>query len=318
MAYEDGRNFLFRQFDANASLSPDFDGLGMQPSDWERRAREFQRENLVVTQRAEQFPLTQSKDYTVTIETEPEPFKETAETDPAHVQKYGSRQVTFEPTEFTEGFETSWTNIVRTFISEMDRFTQRLGYASAVAKDREAVQAIYDNADVETIYAGGKANRADLVAGDILTVQLLREVKRKTLRNRYRQRDFIISPEAEEQLLGDTNVSFADRYGGTESIRNGEIGQLAGFNIVVAHSVQLADGGANEDEEGMVSKNIAMGETGTGEAALGHGIIRQLMIETDYDPKYRMFGIYGHEEYDFKVLHSDAIFVVETYNEYAA
>lgn len=314
MSYEQTREILSRTiaFDDNATLRPVGDAIGddgINPTRWEERAREFQRKVLVLTERAEQFDFTGSgTDLVVTIETEPEKFAETEEADPTHVQEYDGRQVKFDPKEYTSSMEVSRQHMARSFINFMDRFAVRLGYGSGDRKDKLAADELYAGAS-ETIHANGKASRTDLAAGDILTPSELRKVRAKMQRDRYVPVDFIITPEQEEQLSSSVNVSFADRYGGTEAIRGGQIGQLVGWNIIVAHSAQLA-------EDGAISKAIALGETQRGEKAFGYAIKRPLMIESEYLPKYRKFALYGHEEYDFKVLHPKAVKIVESYNAF--
>lgn len=314
MNYENTREILKRTlaFDDKAVLRPVGDAIGddgINPTRWEERAREFQRKVLVLTERAEQFDFTGSgTDYVVTIEADPEKFEETAEDDPTAVQEYDGRQVKFDPKEYTSSMEVSRQHMARSFIGFMDRFAVRLGYGSGDRKDKIAADVLYAGAS-ETVFANGKANRAALEAGDILSPAELRKVRAKMQRERYVPVDFIITPEQEEQLTSNTNVSFADRYGGAEAIRGGMIGQLVGWNIIVAHSAQLAESGA-------VSKAIALGETQRGEKAFGYAIKRPLMIESEYVPKYRKFALYGHEEYDFKVLHPKAVKIVESHNAF--
>ena len=55
------------------------------------------------------------------------------------------------------------------------------------------------------------------------------------------------------------------------------------------------------------------GTTGSGDKAVGIGVKRDPRIEVEQYKQLRKYTVFGHERYDFQVLHPDAIVTVESY-----
>ncbi len=299
------RELIKRSLDTeNAFISSDAEATAVNPEIWDRQLMEYQEKNLVVAPQAEQFDFRNAgSDYTVTIDEAPSAASELTETTDISISSFATRQKTFTPSEYGAAYQLTRKEAVRAFFNVAERMTRKLGYKLAVKKDNIAVDTIYNGAG-NTILANGKTATSDLTDTDTLNYELITKGIKNIETDVYTPTKLIISYTQKQQLLNLGTINKANEFGTRDAIQRGLVGELFGLQIIASHSIV---------PESSVAKAIMLGETQTGEQAFGMATKRDPIIEREYHARGRYWDIVAHEEYDFKVLHSDAIELLATY-----
>ena len=307
MDVQDKKMYLKRSLDTNnAFLSTSAEGIKVNPKIWDRRLRDYQRELLVVTPLAESFDFRMpGRDLTVTIDEKPDAAVDLTETADIDIVPFKTRQVTFVPDERGSAYQLTRKEAVRAFFDVAERMVNKLAHATALRKDNLAVAELYENASL-TIRPNDKAEGA-LAAGDTMDLTSILKARAHMHRKLYRPAYLLVAWGQEKSILALSNVYKANEFGTRDGISRGVIGNLFGIQVIASDSIP-------EDSSGEVAtaKAIMLGNTRTGERALGYAIKRDLLIETEYHARGRRWDIVAHEEYDFKVLHEDAVILIET------
>ena len=297
------RELIKRAFDANAFISTDAYATVVNPAIWDTKLREYEEKNIVFTEHAFTVDFrSPGRDYTVTVDAAPTAAAAVAETDALAIQPITNRQVTFTPVEYGTGMQVSRKELVRAFFPVMENMTKKLSYALALLKDSLGVTAAQNGATTKLV-ANSVASTA-IASTDTLSLGDFTQAVRVIKNYYYRPTKVFICPSQEEQIQNITQVQKANEFGTRDAIDKGLVGRLFGVEIYVTHSIPVS---ANK------AKAIFMGQSQTGEAAVGYAIKRDPMIEQDYEPSLRMFTLYAHEEYNWQVLHPNALVTVETY-----
>ncbi len=198
--------------------------------------------------------------------------------------------------------QTTRKELARAFFSVMDNMTKKLGYALALKKDALGVSAAETGAT--TNFTVNDVVSTDIASTDTLALSDFTRSVRAIKNLYYNPVKAMICPSQEEQVLNITQVQKANEFGTRDAIDKGLVGQLFGLKIYVTHSIAVDSNKA---------KMIVLGESQTGEQAMGLAVKRDPQIERDYDPFFRQESLIAHEEYDWQVLHPGAIVTVESY-----
>ena len=282
----------------------DSEAQAVAPSMWDFKLRDYQEKMLVVTPLAETFDFRGAgKDYKVTIDEAPSAAAALVETTDVSISAFTTRNKTFTPTEQGAAYQLSRAEAVRAFFNVADRMTKKLAYSMALRKDNLATTCIQDGA-TSNVFPNSVTAATDLATTDTLDYESIVEAK-KTIENLYYVPDvLLINFTQKAQLLKDTKIHLADNFGTRSALQNGVIGELFGMTVVASHSITASNN---------VAKAVVLGMTRSGEKAFGYAIKRDPIIEREYHALGRYWDIVGHEEYDFEVLHPDAICTISTY-----
>jgi len=182
--------------------------------------------------------------------------------------------VTFTPTSRKLGVAVS-RDVIRTSQVDILRFArEQMVYDAARNVDTDLATAITAATGATDLFGGAATSEATLVAGDVLTTDLIAEgqsVLKQVGWMPEPDRPFVlfISAISEEVLLKDSQFVNAAEYGDQSVIMNGEIGRYLGVRVIVSEFVEsFADGGAGGNLDGhrvlllkaMVSYGLAWGE----------------------------------------------------------
>lgn len=304
------REIIKRALDtSNAFISYDSEATAVNPNIWDMRLREFEEKNLVLTPQAEQFDFRSAGvDYTVTIDDEPSAAAALTETVDVTISSFSTRNVTFTPTEQGAAYQLTRKEAVRAFFNVADRMVRKLGYSLAVRKDNLAYAELYGNAG-NSVIANSVTSATALQSTDTLGYDEITEAIALIEEDQYTPTDMFVSYRQKQQLLDLQTVNQADKFGSREAIQRGLVGELFGLKIWVSHSISEITSAGSDYEYAIV-----LGRSGTGEKALGYAIKRDPVIEREYHARGRYWDIVAHEEYDFAVLHPNAICKIATYH----
>ncbi len=304
------REIIKRALDSsNAFISTDSEATAVNPNIWDQRLREFEEKSLVLTPQAEQFDFRGAGvDYKVTIDDEPSIATLLVETTDVEISSFSTRNVTFTPTEYGAAYQLTRKEAVRAFFNVADRMVKKLGYSLAVKKDRLAYAAVQSGAG-NAVIANGVASATALASTDTLGYEEITQAIRDIEEDQYVPMDMFVSYRQKQQLLDLQTINNADKFGSREAIQNGLVGELFGLKIWVSHSITETTSAGSDWEDAIV-----LGRSQTGERAFGYAIKRDPVIEREYHARGRFWDIVAHEEYDFQVLHSNAICKISTYH----
>jgi hypothetical protein len=299
----DKEGFIKRAIDSNAFVSTDQYATVVNPAIWDTNLRDYEEQNIIYTNHVTTFDFrSPGRDYTVTIDAAPTAAADVAETDAVAIQPITNRQVTFTPTERGSAMQTTRKELVRAFFPVMENMTKKLGYALALRKDALGVSTAQTGAT--TALVANDVASTDIAATDTIGLEDFTKANRVIKNYYYTPTKAFICNSQEEQVLNITQLQKANEFGSRDAINRGLVGQLFGIKIYVTDSIPVS---------GNKAKMLVQGTSRTGEEAVGYAIKRDAMIERDYDPFFRKESLIAHEEYDFQVLHPDAIVTVESY-----
>ena len=300
------REFIMRALDANAVDTGVLDGLNQLPTVWDRMLRDYEEENLIITKLAQQYDFRgPGKDYIVTVDAAPSAAEALTEGVAGSVSSISSRQVTFVPAEYGARFELTRNAAVRAFYNVADNIVKKLAYSLSRKKDALGYAAVTAGAGNE-VFANGAADKASLDAADTLKLSDITKAIRLNEEDLYVDNKYlIISYKQKQDLLDFITDKGADGFGTRDAIAKGYVGTLYGLEVYATHSVVSENNGSID-----VYGAVVVGQSQTGETAFGYAVKRDPMIEKDYSPVTRHWDIVAHEEYDFKVLHEDALCMI--------
>lgn len=284
------------------------EGTAVNPNIWDFRLRDYQEKLLVLTPQAEQFDFRGAgTDYKVTIDEAPSAASALVETDDISISAFSTRNITFDPSEYGAGYQLTRNEAVRAFFNVADRMTKKLGYSLALKKDGLAYSTILSGAG-NAVIANGVAAASSLASTDTLGYEEITKAVRLIEEDLYMPMDMFVSYKQKQDLLDLQSVNHADEFGTRDAVARGLVGELFGLKIWVSHSITAQTSGSVIFEDALV-----LGRTGSGERAFGYAIKRDPIIEREYHARGRYWDIVAHEEYDFKVLHPNAICKISTY-----
>lgn len=285
-------------------LSESSEAQAVNPNIWDRRLREYEEANLVFTPLCEQFDFRgDGVDFKVTIDETPSAAAELVETTDISITAFSTRNVTFTPNEYGAAYQLTRKEAVRAFFNVAERMVKKLGYAMALKKDTLGIATAVAGAG-NSVLANSVAAATDLASTDTLGYDELTKGSRLIEDDLYTPKLIVVNPTQKQQLLDLQSVNRADEFGTRDAVQKGLIGELFGLKIFFTTQIATASN---------VAVAVMMGESGTGEQACGYAIKRDPIIEREYHARGRYWDIVGHEEYDFQVLHPNAICTISTY-----
>ena len=304
------KDIIKRALDATNGfiLSESSEAQAVNPNIWDFRLRDYVEKNIIVTPLAEQFDFRGAGvDYKVTIDEAPSLAAALVETTDITVSAFSTRNTTFTPTEYGAGYQLTRKEAVRAFFNVADRMVKKLGYSLALKRDAVAVSTLRSGAG-NTLVANSVAVASDIASTDTLSYSLITNGK-KTIENKfYVPKALLINYTQKKHLLDESAVYSANIFGTRSAVEKGLLGELFGMEVYASHSI------SNDTTNTDTAKAIILGETPTGEQAFGFAIKRDALIEKEYHARGRYWDIVAHEEWDFQILHADAVCLLHTYS----
>ncbi len=310
----DKRNFIKKALDTtNAFFSTQSEAVAVNPNIWDKRLRDYQEKNLIVTPLAEQFDFRgDGVDYKVTIDEAPSAASALVETDDIGISSFSTRNTTFTPTEYGAAYQLTRKEAVRAFFNVAERMVKKLGYSLAQKKDSLAVSCLQTDAG-NIVMPNSKTAASALESTDTLDYDAILRGKTAIENALYTPESLLINYTQKQQLLNIESVNKSNEFGTRAAIEKGLIGELFGLAVWASHSIPtVAASGTAASDVIQNAKAIVLGTTGTGEKAFGYAIKRDAIIEREYHALGRRWDIVAHEEYDFQMLHADAVCLIQT------
>lgn len=297
------KELIKRAIDGNAFISTDAEAVKVNPNIWEARVHAYEEANLIVTAQAEQFDFRSAgRDFTVTIDDTPSAAAELTETTDVTISTITVRQVTFTPTEYGAAYQLSDKEARRAFFNVMDNMSKKLAYKLALKKDTLAVSTLQDNAGNSVVVNDVVAT--DLASTDTMDYASITKASRLIEDDLYRPVKMIVNPTQKQQLLNLGTINQADSFGTRDAIQKGLIGELFGLNVFVTTQIPTASN---------IAAALVLGESQTGEQALGYAIKADPKVASEYHALGRYTDVVAVEEYDFQMLHPNAVCTIESY-----
>lgn len=285
-------------------LSESSEAQAVNPNMWDYRLRDYEEKKLVFTPQAEFFDFRGiGVDYKVTIDEAPSAAGLLVETTDVTVSAFSTRNITFTPTEYGACYQLTRKEAVRAFFNVAERMTKKLGYSLAQKKDALAVTCVQDGATSAQLVNSVSAT-TDLASTDTLNYAAITKAARTIEDYYYTPVKMFINATQKQHLLDLGTINKANEFGTRDAIEKGLIGELFGLQVIWSHSIPTVSN---------VAKAVVLGESQTGEQAFGYAVKRDAIIEKEYHARGRFWDIVAHEEYDFQVLHPNAIVTVATY-----
>jgi len=309
------KEIIKRAYDANAFTAAGAEGIAVNPNIWDMKLRDYQSENLVVAPLAEQFDLTgPGADLKVTIDEKPAAAAaDLTEGNDVAVTAITTRPVTFTPTQRAARYQISQKEFVRAFFNSMENATKKLAYQLALKKDTLAISVLDTAAGTSLVPATAvAAARAagNLTAADTLGYDEIINGARAIKNSLYVPADLIVNFYQGADLLRLDKVNKANEFGSREGLERGLIGDLFGVKIYETTQIGVTAGTVGDEANALM-----LGRTPTGEKCFGLAVKERPTISKDYNVVNLSHDIVGHEDYDIKSLHDDAIVVITTWSE---
>ena len=218
--------------------------------------------------------------------------------------------VVFTPSTQKMGVEIS-SDVVRTSQVDTIKFArEQLIYDAALNIDAAFVTAISASTTNAELFGPGRANRAALVAGDVLTTDLIAKMNRVLkAQGWYPEPDkpfvLFIAAQQEEGLLKDSQFVNASEYGSNEIVMNGEIGRYLGIKVITSlNNTSFSDGGGS---------TYAGHEVYLCKAKVAYGIVygQKPKLDFEYEKNIAAYRVYLDMCYQCRVLQGSAIQVLE-------
>jgi len=218
--------------------------------------------------------------------------------------------VVFTPTTQKMGVEIS-SDVVRTSQVDTVKFArEQLVYDAALNIDAACNTILAADSTNTRIWGPGRASRASLVAGDVLTTDIIANANAvlKAL-GWYPEPDkpfvLFISATQESALLKDSQFVNASEYGGNEVVMNGEIGRYLGIKVISTQNIgSFSDGG---------------GSTYAGhyvyllKAKVAYGLVygERPRLDFEYKKDQATYNVYLDMTYEAKILQGNALQTIE-------
>ena len=218
--------------------------------------------------------------------------------------------VVFTPATQKMGVEIS-TDVVRTSQVDTIKFArEQLVYDASLNIDAAFNTVLAAATTNAKLYGPARATRAALVAGDVLTTDLIAKMNRVLKAQGWfsePDKPFVlfISAAQEEALLKDSQFVNASEYGSNEIVMNGEIGRYLGIKVVSTQNItSFSDGGGSTYAGHLVY---------LAKAKVAYGIVygQQPKLDFEYVKNQATYNIYLDMTYECKVLQGSAIQVLE-------
>jgi hypothetical protein len=285
------------------------EGESIAPNVWDVALRDFEEKALIVTPLAEQFDFRKpGQDLTVTVDDRPSAAGALTETVDVTISAFTTRQVTFTPVEQGAAYQLTRGMAARGFFDIAERMVRKLGYSLAERKDTLAVSELQTGAGAAVI-ANGKSATSDLAATDFTSFLTDLSSAMYEIRQHFYKPKFLLINAYQEHKLRThgTTITLADasQFGTREMIERGFVGRLFGLEVYTSDTIAATSN---------VAKAIVLGASQTGENALAYAIKRDPIIEKEYHARGRYWDIVAHEEYDFVLIHPDAVCTLATYS----
>lgn len=285
-------------------MSESSEAQAVNPNIWDFRLREYEEANLIFTPQCEVFDFRGAgTDYKVTIDETPSAAAALVETTDVTISAFSTRNVTFDPTEYGAAYQITRKESVRAFFNVAERMVKKLGYSMALKKDSLGVSTAISGTGNSVIVNGVSAT-TDLASTDTLNYAAITKACREIENDYYTPMKLFTNHYGKQQILDISTVNKANEFGTRDAVAKGFVGELFGLQIFVTTQIPVTSN---------VTKTLVLGESGTGEQAVGYAIKRDPIIEREYHALGRYWDIVGHEEYAFKVIHPNAICTIAHY-----
>jgi len=204
------------------------------------------------------------------------------------------------------------TDVVRTSQVDVVAFArEQLVYDSALNIDSALVTAIGAATTNAVIFGPGRAARGNLVAGDVMTTDMIAQANRVLkAQGWYSEPDrpfvLFIAAQQEEALLKDSQFINAAEYGSNDVVMNGEIGRYLGIRVISTQNItSFSNGGGGG--------NLAGHKAFMLKARVSYGLVygERPKLDFEYKKNEATYNVYLDMCYQAKVLQGNAIQVME-------
>ena len=273
----------------------------LNPLLWSRKIEDFARANLVVAPLGVQNTelLTRpgeairiAKDAAITAAA-------VADSTSLALQALSYSGITVTPQEYGGAFAITRAELDRAMANLVNEKASNAGYALAKVKDDTIYAALIAGAG-STKYQNAKSAVTSLASTDTFDTTLIADGVTEMRTNNRSPLYLIIHPKYEGRLLKNSNFIDASKYGGRESVLNGEIGRYLGlkvFSTTVASSIAA----------GTASSHIGYSAMILGPRAFVHAQKRRPTIDSKYEPLDRAFSVAFVEDWGATVLNATEI-----------
>ena len=218
--------------------------------------------------------------------------------------------VVFTPSTQKMGVTVS-SDVIRTSQIDVIRFArEQLVYDTALNLDGAFVTVLDAAATNAKLYGPARNNRAALVAGDILTTDLIAKMNRiLKAQGWYPESDkpfvLFIAPQQEEALLKDSQFVNAAEYGSNEIVMNGEIGKYLGIKVISTCQMTAFTDGGGSTYAGHIVYLL--------KSRVSYGLVygQKPKLDFEYEKDLAAYKIYLDICYQAKLLQGSAVQVLE-------
>jgi len=305
-----GKQAITEALDANAFDTQEAAADLVNPELWDRRLRAYTEDATPLQEEAEieDGLLDQAGDtYNVQIDVEPSPASQTDESDAASIQALDYNQVTYNPTEYTVGFQVSDKEARRAFFDVMDNVSKKIGYAFITNREDNAISTAESGAS-HTVYPGTAAADSDLASGDTMDYETVVDAVRVLKEDNFEANKIFVTPKQFADLSKDQQFSFVDHAGTDETLRTGRVGRIYGCEVFESNRLTVDTSNTPDIHVAIMTGRTNM----TGERSFG--ICRKHLpeVRTEYHALDRKTDIVGAEEWDMQVLREDGLATIRT------
>lgn len=272
------------------------------PEVWSRRIEEFEKANLVLAQLGvTNTELLGAPGDVVNIAVDAElTAAALTESVKASITAVSYTQVTVTPSEQGIAVSVTRKTMERAFNNVMEDQSRIMGYALAKRKDAliaaalqgAATSLIADNVLVSAL-ASSNTFDTDLIADGISTL------RGKDVPARY----LVIHPANENSLLKDNNFVDASKYGGRETVLNGEIGRYLGVQVFTTTIIPVnATSTTGHDNFLLGPRSFVLAEK------------MAPKFDSKYEPLDRAWSLIAVEDYGVSLLNDDQVVILVAYD----
>lgn len=277
----------------------------VNPEFWNRNVMRFLEEKLVV------LPLGRVYDdllggpgdtLNITVDDTPSAAAAVAETDDVSITAQSHSQVVFTPTEYAAAYQLHDKEARRAFFSEMENMSMKIGYSLALAADDDAISTCTSGAG-NAVVANGVA-ASSIASSDTLDYSDVVNAARELMLDKFVPRALVVGPHGFSQLAKDSQFSYANQAGSSETLREGRIGRIFGLDVYWTTQIAAASS---------VETALVLGESPVGDQSFG--VARKLLpeIRTERHELGRYTDIVGVAEWDVQVLRANGICTLKHY-----
>ena len=304
MSYSD--EIVMNALDSNAFKSTNTAAGYINPTLWNREVLRHLEDTIIVSREAKVYDdllNMPGSSLNVTINSAPTVAAAVAETAPVVIKAYAVTQVTFTPSEYFDAYQLTDKEARRGFYAVAQDMVAKIGYSLALLRDTTAITLLQTSAG-NAVTANGVLSSA-ISSADRIDYADIVNAMTEIRKDKLVPKKVFLSPGQLGDLMKDSQFSYANQFGGRETILGGELKTIAGMTVAWSTLITATSS---------VSKGFMLGYDLSNVAPFG--IARKALptIRSERDELYRSTNFVGGEEYDFKILRANGVCTIETWD----